>query len=243
MLLYMSFIRNIFELEYTIYKLNSSGRDIFALEKSVYSGQLFWSDESSLDKQELYAADESSHVKKSVAKPHTISTKIINKIVKARRVRRHLFDDLQIIKENLQGIRKFIKNKNEWSIEKAINILINYQYYCFYVTLHGMENVQEIYWKKEQINEFRVMTDCINSFSERYEGIIIYDSGFHVNQALIKPQGCDIETEMYNENTDFNKAYQHPIDEQYLISPNIRVVYNTYGEKVPNNFRITQLAG
>ena len=113
MLLYMSLIRNIFELEYTIHKLNSSGRDIFALEKSVYSGQLFWSDESSLDKQELYAADESSHVKESVAKPQTISTKIIKKIVEARRVRRHLFDDLQIIKENLQGIRKFIKNKDE----------------------------------------------------------------------------------------------------------------------------------
>ena len=97
MLLYMSLIRNIFELEYTINKLNSSGRDIFALEKSFYSGQLFWSDKSSLDKQELYAADESSHVKKSVAKPHTISSKIIKKIVEARRVRRHLFDDLQII--------------------------------------------------------------------------------------------------------------------------------------------------
>ena len=103
MLLYMSLIQNIFELEYTIHKINSSGRDIFALEKSVYSGQLFWSDESSLDKQELYAADESSHVKESVAKPQTISTKIIKKIVEARRVRRHLYDDLQIIKENLQG--------------------------------------------------------------------------------------------------------------------------------------------
>ena len=148
MLLYMSLIRNIFELEYTINKLNSLGRDIFALEKSVYSGQLFWSDKSSLDKQELYAADESSHVKKSVAKPQTISTKIIKKIVKARRVRRHIFDDLHIIKENLQGIRKFIKNMNEWSIEKVINIQINYHYYCFYVTLHGMEKVHKKYTEK-----------------------------------------------------------------------------------------------
>ena len=49
-----------------------------------------------------------------------------------------------------------------------------------------MEKVQEIYCEKEQINEFKVMTDCINSFSERYEGIVIHDSGFHVNQALIK---------------------------------------------------------
>ena len=167
MLLYMSLIQNIFELEYTIHKPNSSWQDIFALEKSVYSGQLFWSDESSLDKQELNAADESSHVKESVAKPQTISTKIIKKIVEARRVRRHLFNDLQIIEENLQGIRKFINNKDEWSIEKVINILIQYHYYCFYVALHGIEKVQEIYWEKEQINEFRVMIDFINSFSER----------------------------------------------------------------------------
>ena len=48
---------------------------------------------------------------------------------------------------------------------------------------------------------------------------------------------------MYHDYTDFNKAYQHPIDEQYLIPPNVRLVYNTYGEKVLNNFRITQHAG
>ena len=87
------------------------------------------------------------------------------------------------------------------------------------------------------------MTDHINFFSERYEGIVIHDSGFHVNQALIKPKGCDYETEMYHDYTDFNKAYQHPIDEQYLIPPNVRVVNNTYGEEVLNNFRITQHAG
>lgn len=145
MLVYLSLVNNIFDLEFTIQKLNSSGRDIFALERSVYSGQLFWKDESTLDQDELDKDDESQTEKEIIVKPQTISTKIIKRIVQARRERRHLYDDLQGIKENLQNIKKFIKNKDECSIEKVINILINHHYYYFYLTLHGMEKLQEIY--------------------------------------------------------------------------------------------------
>ena len=113
LLIYMTLISNIFDLEYTIHKLNSSGRDIFALEKNVYSGQLFWKDESAVDQQEIDRSETGQHEKETSSKPQTISTKIIKRIVQARRERRHLFDDLQVIKDNLQNIKKFIKNKDE----------------------------------------------------------------------------------------------------------------------------------
>lgn len=87
------------------------------------------------------------------------------------------------------------------------------------------------------------MIDYINSFSERNEGIVIHNSGFHVNQALIKPQGCDIETQMYFDYADFTKVYQHPIDEQHLIPPYVRLILNIYGDKTFNNYRISQFVG
>jgi hypothetical protein len=44
-LVYMFLVHNIFDLQYFMWKLNSTGKDIYSLENTVMSGQLFWTDE------------------------------------------------------------------------------------------------------------------------------------------------------------------------------------------------------
>lgn len=167
---------------------------------------------------------------------------MIKRIVQERREKKYLAEDLKNIKDNLVTIKKFIKSDDDKTLQKITNILIHHHYFFYYLVLHGMEKAQEAYRKKEQKNEFRVMLDYINHFTDRNEGIVIRDNGFHVNQALIKPNGCDIEQDIYRDYEEFNKVYQPAVDENYLIPSHIRLIYNTYGDKVFNNNRISQFA-
>lgn len=97
-----------------------------------------------------------------------------------------------------------------------------------------------------QVNEFRILQDYINSFTNRYEGIVTLDNGFHVNHALIQPSGCDLEDEMYQDYIFGNQfesvfsSFLHPIDEHYLAPSHIRLVQNTYGAKTYDNYSISQ---
>lgn len=190
MLVYMTLIHNIFELEYSMCKLNSSGSDILNLETHVLSGQEFWIDEKTLKEEEFGVHEQSDEEEiKEQTKPETISSKIIKKIVQERREKKHLAEDLQIVKENLLSISKFIKNQEDKTMEKIINVLINHHHLFYYITLHGMEKAQDIYCDKGNKNEFRLFIDYLNHFTDKHEGIVTRDNGFHVNHALIGPNG------------------------------------------------------
>lgn len=61
LLVYMTLINNIFQLEYTMCKLNSSGQDILKLETHVLSGQVFWRDEATLHEPEYGYVEDSEN--------------------------------------------------------------------------------------------------------------------------------------------------------------------------------------
>lgn len=191
LLVYLTLVYNIFQLEYSICKLNSSGNDILKLETQVLSGQQFWKNElepkESENKDE--DAEEVEEYKDDNPQSQSISTQLIRKIVLERREKQHLAEDLRSIKEDMKSLKKFIKNTEDRNLERVTNILIHHHHLLYYLVLHGMEKVQDAYCKKENLNEFRVLTDYINHFTGRNEGIVIRDNGFHVNQALIKPNG------------------------------------------------------
>jgi len=54
------------------------------------------------------------------------------------------------------------------------------------------------------------------------------------------PNGCDMEQEFYTDYEDFHKVYQPVFDEKYLIPSHVRLIHQVYGQKVFNNFRISQ---
>jgi hypothetical protein len=145
MLIYMTLIHNIFELEYSMCKVNSSGPDILNLETNVLSGQEFWIDEKTLKEEEFGVPEESDEEEVKDQKPVSISNKIIKRIVQERREKKHLAEDLQIVKDNLLSISKFVKTPEDRTIEKIINILINHHHLFYYILLHGMEKAQDVY--------------------------------------------------------------------------------------------------
>ena len=242
LLVYLTLVKNIFDLEYSICKLNSSGEDILNLESQVLSGQVFWKDEKALYEPQ-FGVEEGSDEDKEYDFPiptETISDKLIRQIVKEKREKKHLADDMEKIKENFKKMTKYVKNPDNKNLQKATNILINHHQLFYYTFLHGMEKAQDKYLEKDDHTEFRLLQDYLNHFTNKYEGIITRDNGYHINQALITPSGCDIEQEFYTDYEDFNKAYQPVVDEKYLIPSYIRLIHQIYGEKSLNNLRRSQ---
>lgn len=173
----------------------------------------------------------------------TISNKLIRKIIQEKREKKFLAEDLKNIKQNFISISKFVKNDDDKTIQNITNILINHHYLFYYIFLQGMEKAQDAYCEKYNSVEFTLFQDYLNNFTGKYEGIITRDNGFHVNQALIMPNGCDMEQEFYRDYEDFNQVYQPVVDEKYLIPSHVRMINQIYGQKVFNNFRISQYVG
>jgi len=241
MLVYLTLVHNLFQLQYSVSKLNASGQDLISLEASVFSGQQFWRDESIPTESELGDEEQNSHEEEP--KPKTMSSLLIKKIVDEKRMKKYLAEDMEEIKNNMLYIKKFFKTKEEKTIKKITNVLINHHYLFYYHILHGMEKIQDYYCDKQNKNNFRAIQDYLNHFTNKYEGIVIKENGFHVNQALIKPNGCDIEEPQYNDYQEFNKVHEPTIDERYLTPRHVQLIEKVYGDKTFNNFRITQSSG
>lgn len=144
-LVYMTLIHNIFVMEYTICKLNSGGKDILNLENQVLNGQMFWRDPS-IKSESDYGIDTDEN-EQEVSKDNsnmTISAKIIKRIVEERRQRSLLADDLSVVKTNMKKFMKDLApNKEDRTLRKVTNSLINYHHIMYYFFVHGLERIQE----------------------------------------------------------------------------------------------------
>lgn len=143
----MTLVHHVFLTEYTICKLNSSGKDTLNLETQVLSGQQFWKEPSSITQPD-YGYDSSDHENNEMieSKPlESISAKLIRKIVEDRRQRSHLAEDLLAVKENMKCIEKLLKNKEDRNIYKMIDHMVSYRNLTHYKFLYGLERTQENY--------------------------------------------------------------------------------------------------
>ena len=256
MLVYQTLIHNIFELEYSIAKLNSSGKDILNLETHVLSGQIFWKDEKSLLEPE-FGAEEDTETE--TENPHPADKKlnhtVLNKIIEDRRHKKHMAEDFKDIKRNLSFDKEHQLNIqssdppqlsifSNKTMEGAIKALSTYHELFYYLFLHGMEKAQDAYAAKTEKNyqgkidpatkkayteNFVTMGDYLKAFTGRREFIITYENGFHVNQALIQVSDWNVETEMYR---DYEECLlQTSEDEEHLIPSHIRLIQSIYGKK------------
>ena len=128
MLTYYSLVYRIFKLEYFTCKSNASLIDVMDLERYVFNGRNYWKmieiRESEAtdtggnnDNFEVYSDSDDSGIDQNV-----ISKTIINQIVKERRRRVKLQDDL----ENLYiGMTSFLKNLDSLP-EKNLNTILEY---------------------------------------------------------------------------------------------------------------------
>ena len=144
-LVYMTLVHNIFFMEYTICKLNSGGKDILNMENQVLNGQMFWRDPS-IRSDSDYGIDTDEN-EQEVSKDNSdmiISAKIIKRIVEERRQRSLLADDLSIVRNNMEKFMiELFPNKEDITIRKVTNSLINYHHLIYYFFVPGLERIQE----------------------------------------------------------------------------------------------------
>ena len=191
-------------------KLNSSGQDILSLEDQVLSGIEYWSKE-----KEARLAYETHGL--------TLSEAIVRRIVYEKRARVNIVEDLQEIAERLRRVGESLPKKDGKRIEEVLQIMITHYHMLFYFTLYGLEKLQDQYLAKEgeKDEEAVSITQAINAFTRRQEGLQLLPNGQNVHVSVTSPYLQDLDEPHYRDNRDFHRVVQPAIDEERLMPSQI----------------------
>lgn len=182
LLTYYSMIYRIFKLEYFTSKANSNKLDILELERYVHNGSDYWKMMESKDQEiteeelqfEIYSDSEDSEIDKNV-----VSKAIIKQIVRARRRRSKLQDDLENLYESMNNFMQLLNALSEKTLDSILEFTIIYHENRYSNAVYSIDRVLEkIYETKttkmnedifiKQIHSLQSLSKKLSNRDQRY---------------------------------------------------------------------------